>query len=199
NIPAWAKAHVTMLPDPTPYLTGAALVLAVGWAYHELRMRLPEYVSPDVSAREAFRHLMLDSKWALGRNPDDSGFYHDIERELKDAARLGKLKVWARLMPRMRGGYPKALEEIDPSRWNDMDFDLVTCMGGSDSATITDHSTTNWIYYEDTQLNQAQILVNWPKANWFQKHQDRLYKERKRFYSNEAHVTDDVSRQAPKP
>lgn len=162
--------------------------------WRNLQRFIPQQILPDVSAREAFKHLMLDSKWALGKDPDIDGFYNLINGELKDAASLGTLKVWARVRPKMRGGYPEPLTEIEPSRWDKLTFDLPSCMAAGDTAMLMDYSDSHWVYLEDAQLNKAQILANWPKANLFQKSMDKFYKDRKRFYSNESQVTHNVAR-----
>ena len=140
--------------------------------------------SPDASARKAFRRLILDARWGLGRDSADKDFYEDISKELRDKARLGLFKVWAR----EDGGAfapPNAIREITPDEWDHLNFCLPSCMGAGPWARLLDYSGERLGLLIDASINQAQLRSVWPAANIFQKLMDRTYGKRQTFYESE--------------
>ena len=146
---------------------------------------VPQY---DVSVREAFHHLIVDSKWVLGKDPHAENFYPEIEGVLRDAARNSRLKVWARAAPAMRGGggFIETLAEIPPREWRGARFDLPTCMDFTSPFACMTKSSGDIL--EDVRVSQKQFLSIWPRANIFEKWNDPQYKRRKEFYRIESQV-----------
>ncbi|TDI60723.1 MAG: hypothetical protein E2O91_04760 [Alphaproteobacteria bacterium] len=150
---------------------------------------------PDVSARFAFRHLMVDSKWALGKRApvgknqnDPDNFYPEIEGTLRDAARASRLKVWAREEPSLRskGGFKNTLEEGPAREWKLRRFNLPTCMDvNTPTACLGKYGGK---ILEDAMVCKKQVLINWPKANFFEKWRDPHYKDRLKFFKDESHT-----------
>jgi hypothetical protein len=184
------------LPEPwridIPFPSGIAFYALIGlllWAavltFHEKRKALGNLaLDPDASAREAYRRLILHARWGLGRDPADKGFYEDISKELRDKARLGLFRVWAR----EDGGAfapPNAIREIIPDEWDHLNFCLASCMGAGPWARLLDYSGERLNVLIDASINQAQLRSVWPAANIFQKLMDRTYGKRQTFYEAE--------------
>lgn len=143
---------------------------------------------PDMSLRDAYKYLMLDSKWSIGRkaSPYESGsgagkIFVDMNDELKKAAYSGKLKVWS-----------NHDTELDARRWeNDYKLDVVNCMGGyGDTSEIYDYSdyqsTHKTKRLVNIMVNKNQVLFLCPKASKKEKQNDKdLYELRKAFYQKE--------------
>lgn len=151
---------------------------------------------PNMSARDAFQHVMLHSKWALGRNPDDGNIYGDVDREIGKAARLGRLKVWGELKPKMRGGFAVRPSEFPAEDWEQLHFDYQSCVSLSpEGAIVVDYRKSEWIYYEKVEVSKTQVFNLWPKANWLERLKDRSRPRRLEFFREEQGAY--VTRQAP--
>ncbi len=178
----------TDIPFPSDFafyaLIGLLLCAAV-LTFHEQRNATGNLaLNPDASAREAFRRLILHARWGLGRDPADKDFYKDISKELRDKARLGLFKVWAR----EDGGAfapPNAIREITPDEWDHLNFCRLSCMGAGKLARLLDYSGEKLGLLIDASINQAQLRSVWPAANIFQKLMDRTYGKRQTFYESE--------------
>lgn len=163
------------------WLIGGLLIKAV-----KLQRAADLDPQPDMSGREAFQHIVLHSKWALGRNPDRGNLYQDVDREIGGSARLGRLKVWGELTPSMKGGFPVRLREFPAEEWAHLHFDYPSCVSNSpEGARITDYSGNDWIYYENVEMCREQIFNLWPKANWFERRRDKARQNRLDFLKKE--------------
>ena len=143
-IPQDQQFDLPWSPDWAPYV----LVALIGWAalltYHELRVSGPsESPKPDMPGREAFRYLLIKSKWAVGRRWKDGNLYVDVESELRDKAHNGRLTVWARDAQQMRrsqgGGFRPTLVQIQSSDWMHLNFDLPSCVYEQSDSAIYRH------------------------------------------------------------
>ena len=142
--------------------------------------------APDWSMQDAFQHVMIYSKRAVGTNPDDDNFYTDVEGDLRDAARIGQIKVWAREGHTARGGFRNTLMELSPDVWEHYRISLPTCIyDQEESARITDYRTNPWTEYEDTRVTKTQILSRWPGASWWERWRDPQHKRRLAFFQEE--------------
>jgi len=140
----------------------------------------------DWSMQKAFQHLMLYSEHSIGTDSDDDAFYTEIEVTLRDAARLGRLCVWARQVQTMRGGFRQTIMNLPQSDWEHLRISLPTCVHDqAESALILDYHTDPWTQYEHAQVNRSQVLNLWPKASWWRRWRDRRYKQRLAFYEKE--------------
>jgi hypothetical protein len=141
---------------------------------------------PDMPGREAFQHVMLHSKWALGRNPDHGNPYEDVDREIGRAARLGRLKIWGELKPSMKGGFAVRPKEFSPEEWEHLHFDYPSCVSHSpEGAIVTDYSGRDWVYYENVEMSREQVFNLWPKANWFERRRDETWQDRLDYFKEE--------------
>lgn len=169
----------------SPDWSGAVLLVLIGWAaiwtYHEARvLSLKDDLQPTDSVRWLFQYMLTDSNWVVGRGvtPNDdhvSGgkLYRDLQAELRDAARLGKLFVWGR--PKEGGPWKPPLVKFDAARWDHLQFDLPSCMGLGGSAELSEWppGQLNWSYFEDAQINRAQVLQIWSKAPCWKRFRDK--------------------------
>ena len=205
DISTWLLVIGTIFDDlwlVIPVLLGLSIIIITNvpvlrfWDYQTLVSNaIPRDLIPDISAREAFRHLMLDSKWSISRyvetseegkaNNTGGKLYNELEAELRDKVRAGRLKIWARPQVKFSGGLIQTQIEIEPSLMEGARFDLVSCMGMGESARIIDYTTQSWTVYEDVMINKAQMLFLWPKANWFEKKRDSTYEGRTKFFRKE--------------
>lgn len=141
---------------------------------------------PNMSMRDAYRYLMLDSKWSLGRKVDpyeqsassnSSGgrLYGAINDELYDVLNKDRLKVWS------------GSKEIPEGRWKkDLRLDLTTIMGRDDSAVVSDCRTNPSTQHYDVAVDKKQFLKLWPKATFFERRKDKkLRSYREMFYDRE--------------
>ena len=152
-------------------------------------------VVPDMSIRDAYKYLMLDSKWSLGQrvNPYDNAassqsdgaqLHSKIADELKKAAYTGKLKIWVHHDT-----------ELEARSWEKMIIDITTCMGRGDSVLVHDYKTKPITTYSNAMVNRYQLHSLWPKSNWLEKYKDEdLYNLRKTFYEKEYYRGDDSNR-----
>ena len=142
--------------------------------------------NPNWSAKDAFRYLMVDSKWALKKNPDDGNIYIDVEGSLRDKARLGRLTVWARPKAQISGGLWKTMKKIGENEWDDLTFDLVSCVSDmSTSAHLVDLAQTQSDKYEDAHVNKEQMFFVWPEASFWERHRDPQFQRRIDFFEKE--------------
>ena len=163
------------------WLLGGLLIQAVS-----LQKKLDFDPVPDWSMQKAFQYLMLYSERSIGTNPDDEAFYTDIEGTLRDAARLGRLCVWARQVQTMRGGFQQTMIDLPQSDWEHLRISLPTCVyDQAESAFVIDYRTNPWTQYEDAQVNRSQVFGLWKKASWWKRWRDRSYKRRLAFYEKE--------------
>ncbi len=163
------------------WLIGGLLIKAV-----KLQLATDLIPIPNMSARDGFQHVMLHSKWAVGRHPDDGNIYQDVDREIGREARLGRLKVWGELRPSMNGGFAVRPKEFRPEDWEHLHFDYPSCVSQSDNgAVITDYSGKDWIHYERAALSQNQLFALWPKANWFERLCDKTRQDRLSYFKGE--------------
>ena len=196
----------------------ATIIVAIIWGarpYRHYFARLSQHGRidldpvPDISVRDAFRHLMLDAKWSIGRyvkpnekpaaNSTGGQLYGALEAEMRDKVRAGRLRVWARPQVTSAVGIIQTQIEIQPSLMEGATFDLITCMGVGKSARIIDYNTEPWTVYDDVVINKEQMHYLWPKANWIDKKRDKTYKGRLTFFNNELEGDASVARQIPKP
>lgn len=210
--PEWESLHAVaqflagvfdlIPPDAFWWVLALTALWALVCTYHEARTSANSSapLGPDVSARWLFRHLLVDSKWSLGRgvqlgtDADEKRtggeLYKAVQGALRDAARLGALQVWARKRGDMGMRYP--LEEIDKDRWENIQFDLMTCMGVEESATANEWLSVRPDILEDVMINRQQALRLWPKATWLERCRDKTRHDRLAFFlkesSEEMHV-----------
>ena len=164
------------------------LWLIVGLIIQALRLqeRADLVPTPDWSMRDAFRYLMIGSTRALNTNPDAEGYYNDVQGDLADAARLGRLIIWGREHSDFRGGFRKVLQPFANEDWGRLQVALDTCVYDSPRGPqVVDYSTTQWTRYEDVQVCKAQIMAIWPKAGWLVLRKDPYFKRRKEFQEKE--------------
>lgn len=141
---------------------------------------------PDISLQEAFQHVMLYSKWALGKSPDDDDYYISIESEIRDKARLGLLRVWARPIQEMSGGFRQTQSEVRPEKWDHYRVDIPSCVYDPEpSALIMDYTNRKWLRLDDAMANRQQVLKLWPKANWWERERDPEYVHRSKYFEEE--------------
>lgn len=143
-------------------------------------------LTPNWSARYALRYLILNSKWALSKNPNEGNILVDAEGTLRDQARLGRIHVWARPKVKMKGTFWETLRRVEEHEWDSLKFDLPSCFDDRwDSAHLIDFSQDMTDQYLDVQVNKEQVLSMWSEASWFSKWRDPQYKRRKRFLETE--------------
>jgi hypothetical protein len=166
------------------WLIAGLLIKAV-----KLQMSADLDPDPDFPGQEAFRYLLIDSKWAVGRKWSNGNLYVDVEGELRDKAHQGRLKIWARDAAKMRssgGGFRPTLMQIQPSEWIRLTFDLTSCVYKQwDSAHLVDVRADRSDQYGDVQMNRRQLMSVWPKAPWWEKWFDSDRKEREENYTKE--------------
>lgn len=163
--------QIKMFPDPTPYLTGAAIILAIGWSYHKVREERDIY-KPDPSLQGtwpiyyATQYLMDTSKWGCGK--DSQTKLDGVLTEIREAAALGYVNVWGRL--EQSNQYPGSNappEKIEKGYWRDHAFDEIRCLMAPDhtggGVTRTDLSTASEEIYGDVCVVKKQIFSHWPK------------------------------------
>lgn len=142
---------------------------------------------PDMSIRDAFKHILLYSKLAIGQDTDNEHYYDYPHREIIDKARIGRLNVWARKKQRYSGGFPEVLEPVSEEKWSNMAIDLPSMVYDEyETGIIRDE--TNWrdpIEFYDVQLNKAQVLELWPKAKKGDLKNDPLHEKRLAFFREE--------------
>jgi len=165
-------------------------ITLVGFGLYFLFYR-PGKIEPNMTMRDAFKYLMLDSKWSIGKkfNPfDNSGssrspncqLYGQMTNDIEEAAKSGRIKVWV-----------NNNVELEPLQWENLSIELTTCMGFGDSAIVLDHSVDPVEQLENTMINKHQFLSMWPRANCFQKLKDLdLYMFRRMFYQKEYQLKD---------
>lgn len=128
---------------------------------------------PNMSMRDAFQHVLLRSKAAIGTDPNDDSFYPNAESIVRDAARLGRLLVWARPLQDFSGGFRQTLSPIASEKWRDLRLDLMSCVYDAQStARLSDYSKDPWNQFEDVQVISQQVLSLWPKSNWWERWRD---------------------------
>jgi len=155
------------------------ILMGIGLYFLFYRTDKPE---PNWTLREAFKYLMLDSKWSIGRkvNPFSSGSgpadpYNDMKATINKAIMESKIKFWY-----------QHNTEFGPKDVDDFDIDLTNCMGSGDSAVLRLFSEGDWTRFDDVMVNKRQFISVWPKANWYQKYKDKdLYILRYLFYQKE--------------
>ena len=190
-----------MLPDgykfDLPWSSDWALPVLIGliaWAalltFHEQRKRATDAdLNSDAPVQEVFRYLILDSKWALGHSGSDDNFYTDVEGEIRGAASLKRVRVWARPTPKFgTGGFMETPFEVSSDFWGNGTFDLTTCIGqATETGRITDYSShPHWTWHEDVRLNWSQVKAVWPKANWFECWRDDTRRSRESVIEEES-------------
>jgi len=160
------------------WLIGGLLIRAV-----KLQEKLDIVPHYDASASEAFRHLIMDAEWGIGKDASEDGFITDVEGELRDAARNGRLQVWARTIKTLKGGFKETLVPIPKEKWDFYKFDLPSCMFfGGRHASVSDYTKLPYTNYEDTRISRKQLILNWPKAGYIEKWRDNHYSGRREFY-----------------
>ena len=140
---------------------------------------------PDLPGRDAFRYLILDSKWAANRGAGAKGFELGFEAEeiVRDAARIGRIKVWGRAKQRLRSTGNNALYQLPQEFWNDGRIDPLTfiyeSLGTVSAATPFGAPT---VLIEDVQFNRRRFLHEWPRRSWPFRRFDRMRAERLRIF-----------------
>lgn len=141
---------------------------------------------PDQSLKEAFQYLMLESKWSIGKSPEDESFYPDIESEIRDKARLGQLRVWARPKKTMTGGATQTLAQLEPDCWDTHKVNIPTCIYDSEPSTIIiDYTKSEWALFDDAQVSRAQVESLWPRASYWVQKRDQTSNKRQEFFEQE--------------
>lgn len=194
--PEWESLHAAaqvlagvfdlIPPDTFWWVLALTALWALVCTYHEARSSAATgHPTPDWSARDAFRHVMIYSKWALGRHPDDKKYYEAVQRTLTDSASIGALWVWARPVTGSfhTEGKLQRLRAID---WKDLHFDYVSCASdATDTAEIIDYGNNSSDRYVDAQVNRAQVMSLWPKASRWARWRDGSYSARLQFHEQE--------------
>lgn len=142
---------------------------------------------PDMSAQDAFRHLMLYSKRSLGTNPETLDYYPDIEVDLRDHARSGDMKVWARKYEAGgAGGFRESRFIVPLEDFEHYKFELTSCVSDAfESARLIDYRTNPWTLLGDVEVNRRQLSNIWPKSNWWERLRDPHHRGRLDYFEKE--------------
>lgn len=148
-----------------------------------LRMAADAVLSPDSSAKYAFQHLFAWSRWALGKNPrEEANYYGDVESELRDQAKLGRLTVWGRPYSELSGVLTSTLTEIEPGEWANLRFEMYSCAtDGEPSARVLNTASTLEIAYDDVRVSRYQVRSTWPRAGFWERWRDQAFPSRLEF------------------
>lgn len=128
--------------------------------------------------REAFRHVLLNSKFALRTDPEAEGIYTNAELAIRDAARGGRIEVWGRPPLKAQGGFGRTLIDVPPEEWNHLVIDLPSVVCDSAMSAMLTGVPSCKAHYEYVMVNKGQVLTLWPRANWWQRHRDPMRKPR---------------------
>ena len=174
-------------------LLGAVAVVFWGWAAIAwfLQRANTSSAAPDFSGKDAFRYLILDSKWASGKGPgqDNYELAFDTEPVVRDACATGQIKVWGRVLQRHPAAGTNPLRAIDLDFWKDGRFDSVSIVYSS-YPTITANRPFGipTELLEDIQFNEAEFKKKWkPSLFWFL---DRNRRNRKRVFKHSPGLED---------
>ncbi len=140
---------------------------------------------PDLPGRVAFRYLILDSRWAANRaaGAKGLGLGYEAEEVVRDAARIGRIKVWGRDKQKLRSARSNALYELPQAFWKDGRIDPLTFIYeslGTVSAARPFGAPTELI--EDVRFSRRGFLAEWPRRPWALRMLDRKRAERLRMF-----------------
>ena len=163
--------------------------LIVGLIVEALRLQKIVELEPtaDWPMKDAFQYVMLKCKRAINTNPKSDDYYTNVQGDIADAARQGRLTVWARECTQFQGGFRQVLQPFDKEDWGKLHVSLPTCIDAtSNGARVIDYGDTKRKEYEDVQVCKAQVTTLWPKASWWEIHRDRYAIKRKEFQEQES-------------
>jgi hypothetical protein len=172
-----------------PGLLAVAIGIILGtWVIPDCWRILSRYLDdrwPNLPGRDAFQYLILESKWVANRGPGAKGFElaYEAEEMVRDAARIGRIKVWGRDKQRLRPVGNNALHELPQEFWKDGRIDPLTFIYkslGNVSAARPFGAPT--VLIEDLQFNRRSFLNEWPRRSWPFRMLDRRRAERRRIF-----------------
>lgn len=164
-------------PDWAPFVLFGLLIWAAVLTYHEVREKhLVSSSKPDMPAKKAYRYLVMDSKWALGRDlgHDDCKLAFDAEGALRDAASIGKIHVWGRTSQRLGPEFSETLQEIPREYWREARLDLWSLVSSDHKIALSSKSgTSSTEIYDDVRFSEEEIKQAWPPAGILKRATDR--------------------------
>lgn len=152
-----------------------------------LQRQIDLHPLPDWSLVEAWKHLVLYSEWAIGRDFDakktsytanewNRDLYAEAQRQLQDGANLGRLQFWGR--PKQNVTIA-AIKELRFDDWSAVSIGVAGVHGLADSAWLHSYATDDT--YMDVMVNKQQFLQLWPRPNWIKRMRDKKLAKRKEF------------------
>jgi hypothetical protein len=115
---------------------------------------------PDMTVKEAAEHVAQSSSDVGGAAS------HEVWRELRQAARYGRMAVWGRPESAHLERPFKPMERIDPDHWRHYDFAFLRCMHSEDEARCRSEPDDPKRYplnkgYADLRVNATQVRTSW--------------------------------------
>lgn len=137
----------------------------------------------DMTAQDAFRYLIVYSRWASGKPDSDetgsvgSSLLEQASDLLCDAACNEQIRVWGRPS---RGSMLRETRILIPADyWQRAGFNLISCWGDP-----TENPST-WVkraggdeVYDDLALSASEVRRVWPAASRYAQKRDPFLKER---------------------
>jgi hypothetical protein len=156
-------------------------------------------LAPDIRIHDAIDYIVNDSKTRLRKEPEGypaaAGFlwhgeqHQDALDQIREAATLGKLKVWGRIQIAEPSSltFDSIQREIPVSYWERGTLD-----GCGYCFHNTDHPQTARLggqgeipFYTHLSLCKSQLIALWPKKSWFARARRRIIRSPRLSYRNQ--------------